>query len=238
MREEPVIFESYDLSASGFVRPSAILRRMQEIAGRDLDTSFGISYDDLRARNMAFVVSKIALSLDQPLREQVRYTIRSGPQETHGATFPRSFVIEDEQGVVARANSLWALLEVDKRCLLRASALGDNISSCPDLSDGLACERLARIKDSKPDCSDERRVYPSLLDRNCHLNNCNYADLATDLLPKKSGEVRELHITFQKEARLGDVICLNGFSRDDGFLVNGSFRDSEENCFLAKIKMF
>ena len=117
MREEIVVFESYDLSASGAVRPSALLRRLQEIAGRDLD-SFGISYADLREKNMAFVVSKIALSFVRPLREQVPYTIRSAAQETHGATFPRSFVVEDADGVVARANSLWALLDFEKRCLI------------------------------------------------------------------------------------------------------------------------
>ncbi len=237
MREESVLFESYDLSADGCVRPSAVLRRLQEIAGRDLD-SFGISYADMRARNMAFVVSKIALSFERVLQEQVPYTIRTSPQETHGATFPRSFVIEDAQGVVARANSLWALLDFEKRTLLRASALGDDIPSFPDLSGGLVCERLGRVRDLSPDFSDERRVYPSLLDRNCHLNNCNYADLATDLLPQDIGPVKEIHITFQKEARLGDVLTLQGYSQEDGFLVCGSFQDREENCFLSKIKLF
>jgi len=237
MREETVLFESYDLSASGRVRASALLRRLQEIAGRDLD-SFGISYDDMRARNMAFVVSKIALVFERPMYEQVPYTIRTAPQETHGATFPRSFVIEDADGVAARANSLWALLDFKKRALLRASALGDDIPSFPDLSGGLVCERLGRVRDAEPDCTDERRVYASLLDRNCHLNNCNYADLATDLLPMGSDDVKEIHITFQKEARLGDVLLLQGFSREEGFFVNGSFRDREENCFLARIKLF
>ena len=130
MREETILFESYDLSASGDVRPSAILRRLQEIAGRDLD-SYGISYADLRSRNMAFVVSKIALVFEKPLKEMTPYKIRTSAQETHGATFPRSFVIEDAEGVVARANSLWALLDFEKRCLLRASALGDDLPSYP-----------------------------------------------------------------------------------------------------------
>lgn len=237
MREETVCFESYDLSAAGFVRPSALLRRLQEIAGRDLD-SFGISYEDLRERNMAFVVSKIALLFERPLEENVRYTIRSSAQATHGATFPRSFVIEDAKGVAARANSLWALLDFEKRCLLRASALGGDIPSFPDLSGGLVCERLGRVRGEEPIYSDERRVYASLLDRNCHLNNCNYADLATDLLPEGYGEVKEIHITFQKEARLGEVLKLQAFPEGKDFLVVGSFRDREDNCFLSKIKLF
>lgn len=237
MREETVLFESYDLSASGVVRPSAILRRLQEIAGRDLD-SYGISYADLRSRNMAFVVSKIALVFEKPLKEMTPYKIRTSAQETHGATFPRSFVIEDADGVVARANSLWALLDFEKRCLLRASALGDDLPSYPDLSDGLVCERLGRLKDAQPCFTDHRRVYASLLDRNCHLNNCNYADIATDLLPMENFSVKEIHITFQKEARLDDILLLQGYSLEDGYLVSGSFQDRDENCFLSKIKLF
>lgn len=237
MREETVLFESYDLSASGEVRPSAILRRLQEIAGRDLD-SYGISYADLRARNMAFVVSKISLIFERPLKEMTPYTIRTCAQATHGATFPRSFVIEDAEGVVARANSLWALLDFEKRCLLRASALGDDLPSFPDLSGGLVCERLGRVKDVQPDFTDRRRVYASLLDRNCHLNNCNYADIATDLFPMEDFSVKEIHITFQKEARLGDVLFMQGYSLEDGYQVCGSFDDREENCFLSKIKLF
>lgn len=237
MRKETVTFESYDLDASGEVRPSAVLRRLQEIAGRDLD-SFGISYADLRERNMAFVVSKIALCFERPMKEQVAYTVTSAAQAAHGATFPRSFVIEDDSGIVARANSLWALLDFEKRCLLRSTALGGDLLDFPDLSGGLVCERLGRVRDSAPLCTDQRRVYPSLLDRNCHLNNCNYADLATDLLPEDSGRVREIHITFQKEARLGDVLLLQCILQDGEYLVSGTFRDSEENCFLCKIKMF
>lgn len=237
MREECVLFESYDLSAVGCVRPSAVLRRLQEIAGRDLD-SYGISYADLRSRNMAFVVSKIALAFERPLRDMIPYKIRTSAQQTHGATFPRSFVIEDENGIVARANSLWALLDFEKRTLLRASALGDDLPSFPDLSEELVCERLGRVKDVQPNFTGHRRVYASLLDRNCHLNNCNYADIATDLLPIEDLNVKEIHITFQKEARLGDVLTLQGFSVDDAYLVCGSFQEREENCFLSKIKLF
>lgn len=237
MREEIVCFESYDLNAAGFVRASAVLRRLQEIAGRDLD-SYGISYDDLRSRNMAFVISKIALAFDRPMFEQTSYTIRTSAQETHGATFPRSFVIEDEKGVVARANSLWALLDFEKRSLLRATALGDDLPSFPDLSQGLVCQRLGKIRDPDPNFADKRRVYPSHLDRNRHLNNCNYADFATDLLPMESATVQELHITFQKEARLGDVLSLQGFLVDEGYLVTGSFEDRDENCFMSQIKLF
>ncbi len=237
MREESINFEGYELNANGTVRVSNVLRRLQEIAGRDLD-SFGVTYQDLRDKNMAFVVSKIALFFERPLYEGVSYQLKTSAQEAHGATFPRSFVISDEKGVLCRANTLWALLDFEKRKLLRSTALGEDLPSFPDLSGGLSCERLAKPERERFICSDTRVVYASLLDRNCHLNNCNYADLAGDLFPEKCGEVKEMHITFQKEAVLGDVLLIEGFSSEEGHLVSGEFSDGKGSCFLCKIKYF
>ncbi len=237
MREEQIRFEGYELTAAGNVRASNVLRRFQEIAGRDLD-SFGISYQDLREKNMAFVVSKIAICFERPLCEGVTYTLTTSAQETHGATFPRSLRISDEKGVLCRINSLWALLDFEKRRLLRATALGGDLASFPDLSEGLMCERLIKPSDKEAVSKETRKVYASLLDQNNHLNNCNYADFATDLFPEKSKNVKEMHITFQKEARLGDELLLEGFSLEDGDFVSGEFLSGSGSSFLCKIKYF
>lgn len=237
MREETLTFQSYDLTASGVVRPSAILRRMQQIARDDL-ASFGITYQDMRDQNMAFVVSKIALKFERPVLGETPLLMRTAANPTRGATFPRSFVLSDEKGVCMRAMSLWALIDFEKRSLLRPSALWSEIPTFDDLSEGVTCARLAKPKDQAPEFVQKRFVYASMLDQNNHLNNCNYSDLATDLLPEGSGEVKEMHITFQHEARLGETLSVEGYESSDGLLVSGTFTDREENCFLCQIKLF
>lgn len=236
MKQESIRFESYDLSASGSVRPSAILRRMQQLARDDLN-DFGISYQDMREKNMAFVVSRMALVFSRPVKGEIPLTLTTAANPTRGATFPRSFSLSDDRGVCMRAMSLWALLDFEKRALLRPSALGEDIPTYSDVSDGVVCQRPVLPRDTAPDFSDTRRVYASMLDQNNHLNNCNYADLATDLLPE-TGEVKEMHIAFQHEARLGEVLQLEGFRREDGYLISGAFSDREETCFLCQINLF
>lgn len=238
MREEKLRFESFELSASGFVRPSAVMRRMQQAARDDLN-SFGISYEAMREKSMAFVVSRMALVFNRPVPGEVPLVLRTAANPTRGATFPRSFILEAEEGVpVMRAMSLWALLDFEKRSLLRPSALWEEIPYFDDLSGGVSCARLIKPSNQSPCYLDERKVYASMLDQNNHLNNCNYADLATDLLPEGAGEVKELQIAFQHEARLGEVLSLNGFETPDGLLVSGGFHDREDNCFLCQIKLF
>lgn len=237
MRQETIRFESYELTSGGFVRAGTVMRRLQQAAREDL-LSFGISYEDLREKNMAFVISRIALRFERPVYGERPLTLRTGPNPVHGATFPRSFVLEDEKGVCMRALSLWALLDFEKRALLRPSALWKELPCSEDFSEGLSCERLVYPKGLTPDYTDERRVYASMLDQNDHLNNCNYADLATDLLPQGRDLVRELHIAFQHEARLGEVLKMEGFETEDGCIVSGNFSHRDEACFLCKIKNF
>lgn len=238
MRKQKIQFESFDLCGSGFVRPSAVLRRLQQIAREDL-LSFGVSYQDMREKNQAFVVSRMALSFERPVRGEVPLFLSTAANPTHGATFPRSFLIEDETGVLARANSQWALLDFEKRALLRSSAFLWDLPAFADLSQGLLCERLSLPKGKEPCFSDRRYVYASMLDQNCHLNNCNYADLATDLLPAGSPEVKEIQISFQKEAKLGEELLINAYREEGGaYLVSGSFSDRDQLCFLCKIKLF
>ena len=237
MKEFILQFKSYDLSSTGTVRPSAIMRRMQQAAREDLD-SFGVTYQDMRDRNMAFVVSRMSLKFFRPLRGGVNYTLKTGPMPSHGATFPRSFIITDEEGPVMVAMSLWALLDFEKRCLLRASAFGTDLDTIEDLTEGFTCERISKPRDLTPVYFDERRVYSSLLDENCHLNNCNYADLATDLIPGGKADVKEMHISFQKEATLDEVLLMNAYEQEDSLLVSGTFKDRDEPCFLCKICLF
>ncbi|MBR4288614.1 MAG: hypothetical protein IKT50_04175 [Clostridia bacterium] len=237
MRQETIRFESYELTSGGFVRTGTIMRHMQQAAREDL-LSFGISYEDMRKKNMAFVISRMAIRFERPVYGERPLILKTGPNPVHGVTFPRSFVLEDDHGICMRAMSLWALLDFEKRSLLRPSALWKELPCSEDFSDGVGCERLVTPRGVDPDYTDTRRVYSSMLDQNDHLNNCNYADLATDLLPKGRDLVREIHIAFQHEARLGEVLKMEGYESEDGCFVSGSFADREENCFLCKIKNF
>ena len=236
MREERIRFESYELTPEGNVRPSAVMRRMQQAARDDL-ADFGITYEDMRKKNMAFVVSRMALDFFRPVKGEKELLLRTAANPCRGATFPRSFLLEDENGVLMRGMSLWALVDFQKRSLLRPSALWAQIPDFPDLTDGLLCDRLI-LPDREADLFDERKVYASMLDQNNHLNNCNYADLATDLLPDGAGTVKNLQISFQNEARLGEVLEMKGYVQNGEYLVAGSFRGREGNCFLSKIILF
>ncbi len=237
MKEEIIRFESYDLEPSGFVRTSAILRRMQQLARDDLN-SLGVSYEGMRAMNMAFVVFRSALYFDRPVPGEQDLMLQTAAGQTKGATFPRSFVLKDASGVYMKAMTHWVLLDFRKRSLLRPSALGVEIPFFEDLTCGLGCARLARPDSDKPDYCEVRKVYASLLDQNNHLNNCNYADLASDLIYDLPGNIREMQITYQHEARLGDVLSLSGYRRNDGILICGEFQDRDEICFQCLIKKF
>ena len=236
MRENIIRFEGYELDSNGCVRPSAIMRRMQQCAMEDL-LSYGITDSSMRANNMAFVVSRMALRFDKPIASGKELRLRTSANPTRGVTFPRSFEIKEGDETVFRCYSLWALLDLEKRMILRPSALKDEFGVSEVLCGELSCERLLRPKEQAPVYTDTRKVYASLLDQNKHLNNCNYADIALDLLPPDVTGIREIQIAFQHEAYLGEELLMEGWQNETGYLVSGAFAHREENCFLCQIKI-
>ena len=235
MKEKRIRFESYDFSFDGSIRTSSILRRLQQIAQDDLD-AFGIHYNDLKARGIAFVISRMALSFQRPVPGEKDLSLATAANPVRGITFPRTFRLWDENGVILCAKSHWALIDLEKRSLVRPSALGTAVPTDADLAPDLVPARLVAPKDTAPQWTDTRRVYPSMLDRNGHLNNCNYADLACDLLPPETFTVGEIHIAYQHEALVDQTLILDGFDVPEGRLVVGRFPDEDKICFYYQVR--
>ena len=149
MRESIICFEGYEVDSNGCVRPSAIMRRMQQCAMEDL-LSYGITDSSMRANNMAFVVSRMALRFDKPIASGKKLRLLTEANPTRGVTFPRSFEIKDGDETVFRCYSLWALLDLEKRMILRPSALKDEFGVSEVLCGELSCERLLRPKEQAP----------------------------------------------------------------------------------------
>ena len=237
MKEETISFKTYDYAHNGTVRTSAVLRRLQQIAQDDLD-AFGIRYEDLKARGIAFVISRMALSFSHPVPGEKDLILSTAANPVRGITFPRTFHMRDDRGVFFRAKSHWALIDLEKRSLVRPASLGATLPTDADLAPDLVLARLLIPKDKDPVLRDTRRVYPSMLDRNGHLNNCYYADLAEDLLPEEKMEKGEIHISYQHEARAGQTLELEGYDTESGALCVGKFPAEDKICFYYQIRKF
>lgn len=234
MVEYNIDFKGYEVDASGRVRTSNILRRFQQIAGDDT-AQYGLDYDTMRQDDVVFVLSKVRLRFLENLFCGEKVRLCSFGRLVRGVSFYRDFHVFHEEKKIITASSRWALINYKTRRLERPSVLKKEIENFPDHADGFDVERILLPEGAPLLCRDIRRVYPSMLDQNNHLNNCIYADIATDYLPDPTRPIRELQIDFHKEARLGDELALESFQTERGVFVRGSFCGDGSRCFDAEI---
>lgn len=229
----------HDTDASRVVRAGRIQMYLQETG--DLQCkSYGIPLDRLRdERGVGFILSKIALKVYKPIGAHEEIKVSTWCTETKGYSFHRFFDIECGGEVVARASSLWALMDVRSHALVRGN---DELASHFPYDAPIPPEELplqARIGRSQVlERVGVRTVGYSDIDYNMHMNNTRYPDMLCDFLPCMQGKyVSEMSISYIKEAPLGAVLEVFRGPGDGGEYLFRAQRDDGEVCVEAMVKV-
>ena len=97
MLEQTIKIKSYDVHPNGVVKISALQKYMQQIAREDSD-SYGATYAKMREANMVFVITRLAMEFERPLRDEDIVTIRTINNRLEGASFVREFLFFSGSG--------------------------------------------------------------------------------------------------------------------------------------------
>ncbi len=158
-------------------------------------------------------------------------TWEAGPKAAH---MRRNYEMKDQQGRLrVSARTDWILVDPGTRKILRPSAFtakpllaSDRPLDCPET------RKVVLPKEGR-EALGTRRVRWSDLDGNGHLFSGNYGDIIWDALPEdlQARAPREFQINYSREAVLGDVLKLEGFRSEAGYLVEGL--GPHGSCFTA-----
>ena len=233
--------ESYDVQPNGNVKISSLLKLFQKAAGDELlDTPF--SFMNLASRNTAFVLTKMSLNIIKDIKLYDEVEIITHPRKIRGATYPRDFIVTVNNETVAVARSLWVLIDITKRSILRPSAISDLGQIPTSEDDEFEIEDVRRIFESTSlSETNVRNVCYSNLDMNNHLNNTYYSDFIFDCLnnTRKSDEGLYLQINYKNEALLGDVLEIKYSEQNIGlneFDFEAINKESGKICFTAYLR--
>ena len=207
----------HDTDANRILRPTQLMVYLQETANLQLKDS-GVSLDELRdSRGLAFLLSKATVRIYEPLYAYDEIDVQTWVCEGHGLSYDRCFRMLRNGEVVAEAFTVWGLLDLREKRLLRANEFTYNFA--PDLPlDKSFSARVRYPALAGMECVGERTIVYSDIDYNGHMNNTRYPDMLCDFTPDVLGlRVTGMSLSFLHEATYGHTLKVYRQATDGGY---------------------
>ena len=191
----------HDVDYNGVAKTSSIMKYIQTAAQCQL-TEGGMSYDNLKKNNRAFILSRVKLEVLKPLRAYAPLTAVTYPCESRGYSFLRCYALESDGEVVARAISVWALINTESRALVRVNDFNLGLPTLPQ--NGLVLSAM-KLPTTLVDVGGYGVHYGDV-DQNRHMNNTKYPDMYSNFLPLQDKMIRSITINYSNEAAIGEKL--------------------------------
>ncbi len=197
---------SHDEDVFGGLRPTAVLRYMQECANLQLYTT-GFSYKDMYDSGKAYILSRINASIYADLHPHEKIRAESWLYDCHGVVFNRFYKLFRGDDLVAEAASVWGLIGVKDKKIHRVTEVDISQHTDDDTVDIDVPRRTVR-RDADFALCGEREVTYADCDMNGHMNNTVYADMLFSYAPevRRGDNCRAVsfNISYLSEAPLGE----------------------------------
>lgn len=204
-----ITVDVHDVDYNGVARASSLMRYIQSAAQSQLSDR-GMSYDELRKMNRAFILSRIKLEFTESVHSYDRLTAETFPCESRGYTFLRCYKLKRGERTIGRGVSAWALIDVEKHSLVRVNDfdLGLETYAPLDLTLGRIAlpTKLARLGEYTVGYADT--------DQNGHMNNTRYPDMFSSFLPLDGRRIESMTISYMNEAPMGSTLTVEGGEAD------------------------
>lgn len=236
--DEPTRITYYDLDGAGQLKISALLR-MVHIAADQNANELHIGFKDLEPYAMAFVLQRFGLKTTRAPHYDEIVRIRTWPASIARGTFTRQGEMLDAHGDrLMEWTSLWVLLDLNARKILRPSALPVSLPEIGGLGISTEAAKIC-LPDGwgMPHYAYRHTVRYNEVDTNRHMNNTIYGDLIQNAVYELGQDApadwSRLQINYLSETRLGEEIQVTCRKQDNLFLVTGTAHDQQ--AFLATL---
>jgi len=193
---------AHDVDKNFCVRPSIIMRYMQETANRHMRDAKP-SFVDLYKRGKTFILSRMNIEVFSEISQYDKIEIETWPT-SRGVSFLRSFYIKRDGEILASGGATFALIDIDTKKFLRCSDEDfSNYCEQPPL-DGIFDPKARISENTELVLRGERTVNYFDTDLNGHVNNTNYPDMLADFIPSIDKlRIVSMSLHFVNEAKLG-----------------------------------
>lgn len=222
------------------LRPSALFDFYQDAATMAAE-GLGFGHEGLVSEHgVVWVLTKLRTVIHKMPWAGDDITVETWHQESGKLTFDRDFYVYDHAGtIVAAAASVWVLMDVATREVMRADTIPFDAPVAR--TERALKRRLGKIRGA--DAPEERyakTVCYSDIDLNGHVNNARYVDYALDCFPLerfREGAVRSVEMNYISEVVIGTRLSIRAEERGDGGVsVEGVIPETGKAAFRALIE--
>lgn len=189
----------------------------------------GAGFSYLVPRNLVWVLASWQIDIKRYPALGEKVVIGTHPHDFKGFLGSRNFCMLTEAGeVLARANSLWTLLNFETmKPTMAPKELTDKYEVEPPLEMEYAGRKIRM--DGAGTKEEAIIVRKQHLDSNYHVNNAQYVSMAVDYLPEEF-VIGGLRVEYKKQAHLNDVLI--PYVEKQGKRVVVSLRGEDDTVYV------
>lgn len=197
---------SLDVDTNNNMRPSLVLRYMQETADHQMRDRKP-TYIDLFSEGKSFIITRISIEIYDQINMYDEIEVSTWRCKEKAATYIRCYMIERNGKLMAKAYSAWTIANRNTGKLCKTSEV--DISSY-EIDEPVRLSIPTRFR--LPPQFDykkvgEKTVKYSDVDMNMHMNNTNYPNMICDFIPEIAESIiTSINLRFMSEGPIDQTI--------------------------------
>lgn len=208
--------KSYESDFLGNMTLPAFFLYLQECAWENAkQNDFG--YEFVEEQGALWVLTKVKLKMKQYPKWKEAIKVRTWPRSPEGLFALRDYQLIKDEKIIGLVTSYWLIL--DKLSKRPRRIMDFDFAHQDFLCETALGESLGKIKIGiDPKEVDQRKVYPSDLDVNGHVNNASYVKWIIDAHSSiQNKEIKSFEINFLNELYINDSFLISCFVGENGY---------------------
>lgn len=211
--EKKIEIHATESDYTGSWHPGDVFRALQNIAEYHA-AELGAGFDVLRARNIAWILTRLELVMKRYPKMHEIITLATWPLDVKHSVYPRCFQMTDKEGnILGYAYSMWVLMDITTRTMLSAEHTGVNPPGHSAHTIPLKLCKNIKIDKSITPITTIRPLTYTDIDINMHVNNTHYIDWLCEAFPIEKHEKEQIGrilINYNNEIHVGlDKVTLD-----------------------------
>ena len=184
-----------------------------------------------------WVLVKQTVKLKRPLLIGEKLTVSTRAKGERKIQYFRTYDLKVNDEVIGGIYSIWTLIDIEKRRIVRPQKVGISIPECEEYPSFV--EKYEPLLDIETQKVQTREVVYSDIDLNKHMNNARYLEWVMDLLPQEKKQdffIDEMTMHYLKEIAPKRRVDLYYGQEDDWFKIEFKIDDQTHFVISGRFK--